>query len=581
MSCDPSLSSVAGDSDHHGSDGSHGSHHASLPPLTRLLKLLRPEHGDIWVVIIFSAIVGVLTLASPVAVEALVNTVAFGQYLQPVVVLALVLLVFLLFAAAMRGLITFVVEVFQRRLFIRVVEDLAYRLPRSRHSQFDMEHGPELVNRFFDVVTLQKASAGLLLEGTAIVLQTAIGMVVLAIYHPFLLGFDAVLLALMLFAILVLGRGAVNTAINESRAKYAIAAWLEELVRHPTAFKMHAGAQFALDRADQLAVNWLDARRNHFRILLRQILFALGVQALASTALLGLGGWLVIQGELTLGQLVAAELIVVVIVGSFAKLGKHMESFYDLMASMDKLGHLFDLTTEPHDKSFHLREGTPAALSVCNVSLHVDHESVLHDLNFQVEPGSSVAVTGAPGSGKTMLVDLLCGLRAPTGGHIELDGIDLRELRPDSLREHLAVAREVEVFHGTIDENVHMNRPHISAADVREAMDAVGLLDEVLQLPEGLNTLLRTGGAPLTSSQARRLMLARAIVGRPRMLLIDGTLDAIPDKLLPSLLSHLQGPQTPWSLLVTTGRESIRKACDQVIDLSHAGSASGRSAGGH
>ena len=190
----------------------------------------------------------------------------------------------------------------------------------------------------------------------------------MAFYHPALLGFDLVLLLCLGLVVFGLGRGAVGSAIRESRAKYAVAAWLQDLTRNPTAFKLHSGNQLALDRADQLAIDWLDARRVHFRVVMRQILFALGLQALAATALLGIGGWLVIRGELGLGQLVAAELIVMMIVGSFAKIGKHLESFFDLLASMDKLGHLFDLSTEPQDKLIHLTDTKPAVISMRGVS---------------------------------------------------------------------------------------------------------------------------------------------------------------------------------------------------------------------
>ncbi|MCO6458724.1 MAG: ATP-binding cassette domain-containing protein [Pirellulaceae bacterium] len=549
----------------HGEDG-----HEHLSPLNRLMALVRPERSDIWTVVVFSVFVGVLALASPIAVEALVNTVAFGKYLQPVVILALLLLTFLSFAAAMRALMTYVVEILQRRLFIRVVEDLAYRLPRVRQHAWDQHHGSELVNRFFDVVTLQKMVASLLLDGISIVLQTVIGMLVLAFYHPFLLGFDVVLLAMIALIVFVLGRGAVVTSIQESRAKYSVAAWLQELARHPTAFKLHAGSQFALDRADQLAVRWLDARRSHFRVLMRQIIFALGLQAVASTALLGLGGWLVISRELTLGQLVASELIVMTIVGSFAKIGKHLESFYDLLAATDKLGHLFDLPIERHDKLFHLPDGSAAELSLHGVSYDSLGHTVLRNVNFRVPPGVSVALTGPAGSGKSKLIDLLCGIRSPSSGHVQLDGMDIRELRPDSLREHLAAARTVEIFHGTINENVHLNRPNISAMDVREALDAVGLLDELLRLPGGLQSVLQTGGGPLSSSQALRLMLARAIVGRPRLLLIDGTLDALPDDMLQRLLPRLAGPATPWTLVVATGRPEVIEACQRELRLSPA-----------
>lgn len=547
-------------------------HHDHMPPLTRLIHLLLPEKRDLWVVVIFSMVVGILALATPIAVEALVNTVAFGRYLQPVVVLAVFLFVFLGFAAALRALVTLVVEILQRRMFLRVVQDLAYRLPRVQQQALDKVHGPELVNRFFDVANVQKTISGLLLDGIAIVLQTVIGMAVLAFYHPFLLGFDVVLLALIAFIIFGLGRGAVKTAIVESRAKYAVGAWLQELARHPTAFKLNAGTQFALDRADHLAIDWLDARRNHFRVVMRQIVFALGLHAVASTALLGLGGWLVISGELTLGQLVAAEVIVVMIVRSFAKLGKHMEMFYDLLASVDKLGHLFDLPTEPHDKLFHLREGAPASITMRDVDFHHGSVSVLSDFRMELAPGESVALVGPPGSGKSTLIDVLCGLRQPSSGHVELDGIDLRELRPDSLREHLSVCRGVEIFPGTIDENVHLCRPHISALDVREALDAVDLLDELLKLPDGLNTPLQTHGAPLSASQAVRLMLARAIVGRPRLLLIDGTLDVLTDETLAEVLPSLIKPHAPWTLLVATGREAVVDACDRMVFVPSGGS---------
>jgi ABC-type bacteriocin/lantibiotic exporter with double-glycine peptidase domain len=165
------------------------------------------------------------------------------------------------------------------------------------------------------------------------------------------------------------------------------------------------------------------------------------------------------------------------------------------------------------------------------------------------------------------LLDLLCGLRAPTAGHIELDGIDLRELRPDSLREHLAVARGIEIFHGTIDENVHLNRPNVRANDVRDALEAVGLLDEILALPGGLNSVLQTNGAPLTQSQSLRLMLARAIVGRPRLLLIDGSLDGLPDEALERVLARLTSDHVPWTLLAATGRSEVVAACDRNVRL--------------
>jgi putative ABC transport system ATP-binding protein len=553
------------------SEHGHGGSHAEVAPFSRYWALMVPERRDLWVIVIFAMMDGLFLLASPIAVETLVNTVAFGRYLQPIIVLALLLLTFLTFAAALQALSTYVVEILQRRLFVRLVADLAYRLPRVRGSALDQAHGPELLNRFFEIAQVQKITSSLLLDAVSIILRTFIGMAVLAFYHPFLLGFDIVLLVMIAFITFVLGRGAVKTSVRESRAKFSVGEWMQELIRHPTAFKLHGGQQFALDRADQLTIDYLEARKRHFRIVIRQMVFALGLQTFAFTALLGLGGWLVIQGELTLGQLVASELIVTVIVGSFTKMHKHLESFYDMMASMDKLGHVLDLPVERHDKLFHLRSGAAAEVGVRQVSYrygtqHHGHET-LHNVTFALEPHDGVALTGKPGSGKSTLIDLLSGVRNPATGHVELDGIDLRELRPDSLREHLAIARSIEIFHGTIDENVHLNRPRVSAQDVREALDAVGLTDEIQELPDGLNAVLQTNGAPLSATQAMRLMVARAIVGRPRLLLIDGILDALPDAMLQQLLPNLVGRTHPWTALIATGRQTVIDRCDRVVTL--------------
>lgn len=547
-----------------GVDESHG-----MKPLARLQGLLRPEWSDISIVIVFAFVVGLLTLATPIAVETLVNTVAFGRFLQPVFVLALILLTFLTFSAAMRGLQTYVAELVQRRLFARIAGDLAFRLPRVEVEAADDKYLPELTNRFFDIVTVQKVAAQLLLDGVGLILSAVIGMAVLAFYHPWLLGFDVVMMASITFIITVLGRGAVNSAIKESKNKYYMASWLEDICRCPTAFRTSGGTDLALERADRLVHEYLEARQKHFRILMRQILFALGLQAIASTALLGLGGWLVIDGQLTLGQLVAAELIVTVIVGAFAKLGKHMESFYDLLASVDKLGALFDLPTEHYDGIMELEANGPARLQLDSVRHRkASDRSQLHDtINFQIESGETGAVLGSSGSGKSTLLDLVYGLRFPTAGHVTIDGFDPQDLRSDVLRSHVGLVRKAEIFHGTLEENVHLHRANVTSADVRHALEQVGLYDQVLRLPDGFETRLNGDGAPLSGTQRDLLCLARVLAGKPRLLLIDGLLDSISDEELEIVTESLMAPERPWTLVLATGRKSIAERCDRILKL--------------
>ena len=537
-------------------------------PLRRLWAILRPESSDIWIIVVFSVITGLLALASPLAVESLVTTVAFGRMLQPIVILALILFGFLAFSAALEALKTYIVEIIQRRLFARVSADLAFRLPRTQVATLDHHDARELVNRFFDIVTIQKASALLLLDGTSLVLGTLIGMAVLAFYHPWLLGFDLILLAMVAFMILVLGRGAIQSSIKESKAKYHMAAWLENLAICPNAFRLGGAAEFALDRADRLTHDYLKYRGKHFHILMRQVIFALGMQALASTILLGMGGWLVISGELTLGQLVAAELIVTVIVGSFAKMGKFMESFYDVMASVDKLGHLFDLKMERQDGLLQGIGDLPARV----VYSHVEHGDAHHGQlfsNFELEvaAGERLMLVGDSGSGKSLLLDFLYGLRIPDAGHVTINGLEPENLRHDVLRRQVALVREAEIVLGTVAENVHLERPDISTMDVQQALVDVGLFEQILQLPQGMDTELFGQGNPLTPNQVRKLMLARAIVGQPRLLLIDGLLDALPDEEALELTRMLANPTQPWTLIMVTGRRALAALGTHIHNL--------------
>lgn len=530
------------------------------------MLLLRPEAGDIAMVTGFAVVVGVLSLASPVAVEALVNTAAFGQLLQPIIVICLILLVFLSIAAAIRSLQTYIAEIIQRRIFVRVVGDLAYRLPRTQQAALDQHYGPELLNRFFDVMTVQKSAALLVLDGIAMALQTIISMILLWLYHPLLLGFDILMLVSLAFCILVLGRGAVGTAIRESQTKYAVAAWLERLAFHQIAFKSAAGPQLALLRADELTTDYLQARRRHFQILMRQIIFAFGVQALAGSLLLGLGAWLVINGKMNWGQLVAAELVMAVVIGSFAKLGKHMESFYDLLAAVEKLGHLFDLPTERNGGETLPEQTQPMQLELHDLQFaYRAGQTAVDHFSLRVPPGRIVALTGPAGGGKSTLLDLIFGLRAPSHGYVLMDKIDLRSLDLQSMRRQVTLLRENELAEGTVVDNLQVGKSPVTRAEIREVFAELDLLDELRQHPDGIETRLGPDGVPLTESQQRRLMVARHVLARPRLLLIDGWLDGMSDDALPGVFRLLSRQREHFTTIIATGRRDIADLCDEVV----------------
>ncbi len=537
-------------------------------PVARLVKMLRPEWSDIWIILVFGFFAGVLSLSTPIAVEALVNTVAFGRLLQPIVVLAAILFGFLAFAGVMQAMQTYVAEILQRRLFARVSADLAYRLPSVDAERLDGKYAPELTNRFLDVVTLQKVVADLLLDGVNIVLATLVGMTVLAFYHPWLLGFDVLLLGLVVGGLVVLGRNAFRTSIDESKYKYRLTAWFEDLSRCDVAFKTAGGAEFAADRANMITANYLSNRKSHFSILFRQIVFVLGLQAVAGTVLLGFGGWLVIQGQLSLGQLVAAELIVSIILASMTKIGKHLEGFYDLVAAMDKLGALFDVPVERHDGLMVLdAKGRGLDLTLSHVRVAGVRGKLSEGLSLKADSGERLAIFGGANSGKTSICRMLYGAAKPDGGRVTIAGVAPTDLRPDVLRDPVALTAEPEFFEGTLADNVHLRRRDVGSRECSAALDAVGMLEECLDMEQGLDTPITAAATPLSGGQQRLMMLARAIAAKPKLLLIDGTLDALPDDELEDALAAILDPNEGWTVVLATGRRDLARRMDRVVEL--------------
>ena len=339
----------------------------TLRPIERVRGLLQSERSDVVVVVVYAVLVGVLSLATPLAIQVLINQLAFGVLLQPILFLGLALLVCLTLAAALMVAKRHVVEVIQRRVFVRAVSDLTARFTRVRIDSLDGIYAPELANRFFDVLTLQKATSALLLDGVSAVLQALVGFSLLALYHPMLLLFDVFAVLLLGLALLPTGWGAERTAIRESKAKYAVAGWLEEIARHPLVFKL-GGGQLGEHRADRLTRSYLASRKAHFDVFLRQYTGMQVANVVLPVVLMVSCGWLVLEGQLTLGQLVAAEFIMATAITGVSKFTEKLETVYDLLAGIDKLGALLDLEGERMGGRHRSRRSEGAAVALEGVS---------------------------------------------------------------------------------------------------------------------------------------------------------------------------------------------------------------------
>ena len=526
-------------------------------PLERLRQLILIERADITTLILYGMGIGLMSLATPIAVQALVNTIAFSALFQPLLVLTLVLLVLVGFSNTLAALQFYVVEMLQRRLFVRLFGAAARRLQQSAMEARDSQYLPELSNRFFDVVTLQKTAAVILLETLGYVLQTLIGMILLAFYHPVLLGLDLFIIAMLAFILFVMGKSGLDTAIEQSKAKYLAAAWLENIAANALIGTSSQNHKYFQQQTDHIAQQYLDACVRHFRILARQNIGALILHAITNTLLLGLGGWMVLERQLSLGQLIAAELVVNTMIYGLTRLGKTLDNFYELLTSIDKIGHLLDLPQEKQRGASPETASSPYRICLHDVSLAASLalDNLCH-AHLTIAAGEHTVICGNAEHGS--LLDLLCGLRAPSTGYIRFNDQDLRDLNLGQLRDSVALVREPEIIQASIADSV---------SGMREILEIVGLQDIVAAFPEHLNTTIHLNGKPFNREQCLRLTLTRALLSRPRLLLLDHVLDRIDQRYVPAILSALMSKDVPWTLIVSSQQANVIAAFERRVRL--------------
>lgn len=535
----------------------------------QIYHLIRIESNDVWIVVIYGIGIGILSLVVPVATSSLVNIVAFGVLLQPVIILTLLVVFFLGFAGAMQTIQIYVVEILQRRVFVRIATEFAIRFPRIRQDALDKHHNPELVNRFFDTMTIQKSIHSLLVDGLAVVLTTVIGFVLISFYHPIFIVFSLFVLFFGAYLVIYqLGRPASENYIKISKEKYKVAAWLEEISRHSALFHSTFGSHFAVERADSLIRDYLYARKKYFSIFIKQIVGLVGIQALASAIVLGIGGYLVIHRQLTIGQLVAAELVIAKVLSDISKFGKQLDSFYSLIAAVDKINSVFHLPTlTAKTVPFEVPKGAiQVQLSGIDYSLANGHK-IFTQFNLKVQAGKAIGVTANTPYDAHILLDLISGLREPNSGIVEYNHQNIHEVSKEQIQSFAVLVRGNEIFEGTILENIRVGREEISLITIRDFLDSLGLWKVIQSLPNGIHTQLLTFGHPFDNVQSTILALTRALIGNPKLVLIDGVLDQLPPPMLTSCLKLLLQKNREWTVFIVSKSPAVLGQMDQILRL--------------
>ncbi|MCU0621158.1 MAG: ATP-binding cassette domain-containing protein [Gemmatimonadales bacterium] len=542
----------------------------SLSPLQRTLQLLGREKREIALVYLYATLVGLLSLTLPLAVQSIIGLIQGGLFLQPVVWLIAFVILGSLASGALGIAQLHVVELVQQRIFARVAFEFGFKVPRLEFETTLNADLPETMNRFFEVITIQKSLGKLLTETTTALLSVSFGMILLTFYHPYFTLFGFFLLAALFLLFRYSGPRGLETSLAESKYKYRVVHWLEEMARAITAFKFSGASLLPMRRMDDLVTGYLKYRRKHFGILLAQAWSMIAFKVIVTGGLLVLGAVLVVNRQITLGQFVASEIVIVTVLSSVEKLILSISTVYDLLTSIEKLGYVSDLPVEqPRGLAPVARDGGMAVtLRGVDYRYPGAEQPSLRNVSLEIGAGQRVAVVGADGSGQSTLLRVMSGLFDDFEGTITFDGLTLRDLDQRELRGRIGQMLSLtDLFDGSIEENVTVGRPGLSTTDVLWALEQAGLAEHVQRMPLGLRSPVAAGGGSLSVSNAKKLLLAQAIVGRPRLLLLEDIVQYLEGDDREHVIRMLTDPAAGWTLVIVTHDPALLAACDRVVVL--------------
>jgi putative ABC transport system ATP-binding protein len=486
--------------------------------------ILAPDRSFFWQAIVFSIAISVLTLAVPLSVQILISSVANIALTRPVVVLAGVLFGLLALYGLLVAIQAYLMDVFERRLFARITKEIALRSIHARYADVESMNREELANRFFEIITIQRNVPSLLITGSAIVLQAIVGFAVVSGYHPVFAVFNTMVLLLAFLIWKIWAGGAIRTKLASSQAKFNVASWLEELGRANAFFKSSRHVRLALETSEERIAEYVGAHRRHFRMKFSQQIGFLALYASASASLLGLGGWLVVSNQLTLGQLVAAELILSAVFVSFARVPYLLEEYYEVCAALYKLGDFFDVPLElPIDG-----EDVPAGsqpLRFLGVKTH--HRDREFRFDLEIPAGAKMLAVASSFSMQRGLLNLVMRHTKPAAGEVRLGEHNIADLHLHQLRDGIMLIDNSGVLERTVEENLRLGDASITRTDMRAMLAVVGMDAVINALPQGLDTTLGAFGYPLSRSETTRLKIAAALLARPKVLIVDQIFDSL------------------------------------------------------
>jgi len=537
-------------------------------PVTRILNLVKLERKEISAIYIYAILNGLIQLSLPLGVQAIVGFVLGASMRASLVVLIILVVTGVLAAGLMQVNQMKIIEKIQQKIFVRYSFAIAGHLPKLDLKKTDNVYLPELVNRFFEIPVLQKSLSKILLDIPTASIQILFGLILLSFYHPAFILFGFILIVLLWLILRYTGNQGLQTSLEESSYKYKVAGWLEETARVIKSIKLAKSNDLHLRKTDEAVVSYLGARNRHFKILLFQYHVLVIFKTIITAAMMIVGTFLLVSQQLNIGQFIAAEIVILLVLNSLEKLNMNLGSVYDTLTSVEKIGKLTDKPEEKNGSLILSAADQGLKLEMKDLSFSYNDETdVLRNISLTIEPGEKIGVTGKDSSGKSTLLRLLAGAYTDFKGALLLDDVPIGNYDLASVRSQTGVLlNQQDIFHGTLWDNISLGNDTISMETVIRYAGKVGLNEFISTLKDGYDTVLDPTGKRLPKNVIHKILLVRALAGKPRVLLLEEPWMNLEKSLRLQVMQLLEETSQRTVVVVTNDADYLSQ-CDKVITI--------------
>ncbi len=539
-------------------------------PYQRFWLLLKPDSKEIYQVYTYAFFKGLIALSLPIGIQSIINLIQGGTVSASWMVLVFIVTLGIAMGGYMQLMQQRITETIQQKIFTRAAFDFTYRIPKIKLEEIYKHYVPELMNRFFDVLTLQKSLSKIIIDFSTAILQIIFGLILLSLYHPFFILFSILLVILVFTIIKITSKRGLETSLDESKYKYKVVSWLEELARAKDSFKLAGITNLPELKTDERVTGYLESRESHFQILQKQYKLLLVFKIIVALGLLIVGGLLVLNQQMNIGQFVAAEIIILLVIDSSEKIIINLENIFDILTSLEKLGQVTDFVLDNPSDSSSLNHSITSAIHVEIKDLNFTYlgsaKGVIKNLNYDFKANNNYCITGKNGSGKSTLLHLISGLYQPQSGSICINDFPILNYNLSKLYRFIGNSlAEETIFEGTLFENITLGRAYISAEDVIWAVEQVYLSGYVKELPRGLDTVLGISGNKLSKSVIQKIIIARSIANKPKLILFESNLDLIEEFERNKIIDFLTDKSNGWTLICSSNNKYLQQKSDSIL----------------